>query len=336
MALERLDRLKWNGRSVFEGTGQIGNLWQDIPLFKEAPFSIEDRGENKYLRLIVREPLTEGPGFIFPSDSQDELQIPVATVSKQYKLVQHREIVTSLEMALKGVGINPERLEVILTLTEYGECMQISFFLPNDSPYSFNLGYEDHVLQINALNSVDKSTKLEINLTWYGLSSRTGMPARQDARLKKIHVKSPKSLESAIRDFLKLQLARASEDIRQFKSWYQIKISFEQLSHEKPGPSQIENWIEEVVAKRWGDHSAKRVYYIARKGIDLPYSQNTLISNSVLGTFAPVRNAYDISQVLSWVAGQEGTMQRQLARRMDIPDLMDALIKTEKPLTLAV
>ena len=336
MALEKNVRLKWNSRSILEGSGQIGNLKQEIPEFTEAPFSIGDRGENKYLRLIVREPLKEGKGFLFPSDSQDELQIPVATVSKQYKLVQHRQIVTSLEIALTRVGINPERLEVRLTLTEYGECMQISFFLPNDSPYSFNLGHEDHVLQINALNSVDKSTKLEINLTWYGLNSRTGMPARQNARLKKIHVKSPKSLESAIKGFLEVQLAQASEDIQQFRKWYQIKVSYEELSHTKPSPGQIEHWIERFVAKRWGERSANRVYHLAKKGMDLPRPHQFQHTNPVLSSFAPVRNAYDISQVLSWIASQEGTIQNQHARRMDIPDLMEALIKTQKPLTLSV
>ena len=80
MALKRNDRLKWNSRSILEGNGQIGDLRQEIPQFAEAPFSVEDRGENKYLRLIVREPLKEGQGFLFPSNNQEELQIPVATV----------------------------------------------------------------------------------------------------------------------------------------------------------------------------------------------------------------------------------------------------------------
>ena len=336
MALKRNDRLKWNSRSILEGNGQIGDLRQEIPQFAEAPFSVEDRGENKYLRLIVREPLKEGQGFLFPSNNQEELQIPVATVSKRYKLVQHRHIVMSLEMALKRVGLNPERLEVGLTLTEYGECMQISFFMPNDSPYAFNLGNEDHVLQVNALNSVDKTTKLEINLTWYSLNSQTGMLARRDARLKKIHLKSSKSLESVIKGFLEEQLAQASEDIQRFREWYQIKVSFEQLSHAKPSPSQIEHWIKRFVARRWGEHSAKRVYRIAREGMDLPNPHESQYTNPVLSSFAPVRNAYDISQVLSWIASQEGTIQNQHARRMDIPDLMEALIKTQKPLTLSV
>ena len=70
--------------------------------------------------------------------------------------------------------------------------------------------------------------------------------------------------------------------------------------------------------------------------MDLPSPHESQYTNPVLSSFAPVRNAYDISQVLSWIASQEGTIQNQHARRMDIPDLMEALIKTQKPLTLSV
>ena len=69
------------------------------------------------------------------------------------------------------------------------------------------------------------------------------------------------------------------------------------------------------------------------------FHELTLDSQSrdqIPGTFAPVRNAYDISQVLSWIAGQQGTIHGQLAWLMDIPHLMEALLKTEKPLTLGI
>ena len=56
----------------------------------------------------------------------------------------------------------------------------------------------------------------------------------------------------------------------------------------------------------------------------------------VPGSFAPVRNAYDISQVLSWLASQRTTIQDQLDWMMDIPDLMRALLKEEKPITLSM
>ncbi len=59
-------------------------------------------------------------------------------------------------------------------------------------------------------------------------------------------------------------------------------------------------------------------------------------TDEVPGAFAPVRNAYDISQVLSWIAGHRGTIQEQLKWTMDIPYLMDTLLEVEKPLTLQI
>ena len=51
--------------------------------------------------------------------------------------------------------------------------------------------------------------------------------------------------------------------------------------------------------------------------------------------FTPVENVYHISQVLSWIASQQETIQGQLERMGQIHGLMDALLKQEKlPITL--
>ena len=49
-----------------------------------------------------------------------------------------------------------------------------------------------------------------------------------------------------------------------------------------------------------------------------------------------MRNAYDISQVLSWIVSQRETIEDQFARMMDIPDLIRALLQEEKPITLSM
>ena len=347
MPLELKKNLKWLGRPVLKGTGQIGELRQEIPRFTIAPFSVEGRGVNKYLNLIVREPSKENQGYLLRSENQDEFQIPVATVSKQYKLVQHQHIVEALEDAFKQVGLNPDCLQVKLTITEYGERMWISFTLPKDSQYVFDLNKRTHVLQVNALNSVDKTTALEINLTWYSLNSMTGMLVRRGARLKKIHLKSRKP--EGFEEFLKKQLGHASKDIHRVKTWYQTKVNFEkkELSNVKPSAGQIEHWINTTVAKRWGDHTAARAYHIAKTGYDgeianpsepdvQPHKREVRSKPLVPGSFAPVLNAYDISQVLSWIASQRGTIQDQLEWMMDIPTLMHVLLRQKRPLTLSI
>ena len=88
------------------------------------------------------------------------------------------------------------------------------------------------------------------------------------------------------------------------------------------------------------------MYHIAKTGYDgevnpfaqkvEPHEYKIESTNRVPGSFAPVRNAYDISQVLSWLASRRGTIEDQLDRMMDIPDLMRALLKEEKSITLSM
>lgn len=344
MILRRSKTLKWHGREVLEGSGQISELRQEIPDFRRIPFRIEDGGVNKNLGLIVREPLKKSQGYLFPSND-DEVRIPVATVSKQYELVQHHDVLKVLETALKNIDFDPERLKAELTLTEYGERMRISFTLP-DYEFDPGDGYPI-VLKVNALNSVDKTTALSINLSWYRLVCSNGMMfGTAHARFRKIHLQSRKPEDrkpEAIKKFLEKQLSRASRVQSLYKQWYEKKVFIET----KPSAVQIEHWIDKTLAKRWGVHAAARVYHIAKTGYDgelanpftkgvKPHENKVQSTNRVPGSFAPVRNAYDISQVLSWLASRRGTIEDQLDRMMDIPDLMRALLKEEKPITLSM
>ena len=351
MAFEWYD-LTWEGRNIKKGRGFIDNLRREIPSFKITPFRIEGGGVNKNLQLIVRNPLRTDTGYLLPSD--DEVEIPVATVSKQYNLVQHNDVLKALESALRKINVNPEHLEAELTLTEYGERMWVSFPL---SDYDFDPGDGKSLsLRINALNSVDKTTALEINMTWYRLICENGMMSRTDARLRKIHLKSgdiERSLGEQIQEFLVKQLDRYSEDRRRYEQWYQRRIFISKLSQGKPSPGQIENWLDKSVAKMWNTHTAARAYHIAKTGYDAKFVNpvvknrkkkvrfNELIlvsqsSDQVPGSFAPVRNAYHISQVLSWLASQRGTVQQQLEWMINIPTLMDALLEQEETLTLGI
>ena len=116
-----------------------------------------------------------------------------------------------------------------------------------------------------------------------------------------------------------------------------------------PRRGQIEFWIDEIVAKRWGVHAAARVYHIARKtGYDgeienrfessvKPHERQVQSKVQVPGRFTPVRSACDIWRVLGWFASQRATIQdEQHNRMMEIPDLMRALLKSDKPLTILI
>lgn len=343
--------LTWYSRKVKVFKGSISDLRQEIPYFRRDPFRVDDGGINRHLDIIVRKPLKGNQGYLLPHD--DEGHIPIATVSKQYTLVQHHDVLDALEAALSEKGIEPAKLEAELKLTEYGERMWASFTLPthgfNPDVYTWfdpGDGYPV-VLKVNVLNSVDKTAALEINLAWHRLVCSNGLIYGENVDFKKIH--REKSLKSrAVEQFLDTQLESEQLSMQKKRSekWYATKIVTKTLSEEKPRPSQIEHWIDEIVAKKWNANAATRAYHIAKTGHDgdvappqkgvTPHEREVSSTNEIPGAFAPARNAYDISQVLSWIAGRRGTIQEQLKWMMDIPYLMNALLETEKPLTLQI
>ena len=343
--------LTWYSRKIKVFKGSISELRQEIPYFRRDPFRVDDGGINQHLDIIVRKPLKGNRGYLLPHD--DEGHIPIATVSKQYILVQHHNVLDALEAALSEKGIDLAKLEAELKLTEYGERMWASFTLPthgfNPDVYTWfdpGDGYPV-VLKVNVLNSVDKTAALKINLTWHRLVCSNGLIYGENIDFRKIH--REKSLKSgAVEQFLDTQLEpeQFSRQKKRSEKWYTTKVVTKTLSEEKPNPSQIEYWIDEVVAKKWNANAAARAYHIAKTGYDgdvappqkgvTPHEREVSSTNEIPGAFAPVRNAYDISQVLSWIAGRRGTIQDQLKWMMDIPYLMDTLLKTEKPLTLRV
>lgn len=89
-----------------------------------------------------------------------------------------------------------------------------------------------------------------------------------------------------------------------------------------------------------------RAYYISKTGYDgrfvntgkkkrVKFNELTFIGRTtkVPGAFSPACNAYDISQVLSWIASRQGTVNSQLKMMMDIPGLVRALLR-QKAITL--
>lgn len=343
--------LTWHSRKVTVFQESISDLRKKIPYFRRDPFRVEDGGMNQHLDIIVRKPLKGGSqGYLLPPND-DEAHIPIATVSKKYALVEHHEVLNTLEAAVKKKGIDSAHLLGELRLTEYGERMWASFTLPThgfnpDVPTFFDPGDGyPVVLKVNIFNSVDKTAALKIHLTWHRLVCGNGLIYGEDVDFRRIHRK--KTLTSgAVEEFLDKQLE--SEQVfkqqERSKQWYARKIVSKPLSEEKPSPAQIEHWLDAVVAKEWNANAAARAYHLAKTGYDgnvdpsqkgvSPHALKVGSTHKVPGAFAPVRNAYDISQVLSWIAGHRRNIQEQLKWMLDIPDLMDALLKTEEPLTL--
>lgn len=339
----RLGGRTWHGRETKVWRGVMSELLQHIPTFKEVPCAIANEGENPNLNMIVRDRLRPHPGTLLPGT--DQVQVPIATVSKKYQLVQHRQVLDTLASTLRKKKFDLDLLEAELCLTEFGERMWFSFTLPS---YSFRLPFLDDLdkypmnLTVNALNSVDKSTALEINFYWYRLVCSNGLVYGGNIKFKEIH-RTDSIDPYAIEKFIDCQLEQYESQRQLLREWYEAKIAILDLSESKPNSGQIEKWLEKSVSKTWTIQSAARAYHIAKTGRDGKFSNIQQIKNAkftdlileagteteVPGSFVPVRNAYDMSQVLSWLAGEQGTIQQQLKWMSDIPKLMSALLKAE-------
>jgi hypothetical protein len=171
----RLTDWTWEGATVVELTGTIAELFPLVPTFSRHPFRVGSE-ENRFKDEIRREPLkiTEEP-------------VPVATVSKSYSLIQHRDVLMSVFRALKMIQIDISGVASSLLLSEYGERMQWSCPIPNID-FDPGDGYP-LVLRINCLNSVDTTTVLEITFNWYRLVCSNGMMfGIKDSRLRRRHI----------------------------------------------------------------------------------------------------------------------------------------------------
>ncbi len=169
-----------NGREGTTWTGSIRCLRKKIPNFTQIPFSVE-KDINKYMDLIVREPISDVTVDLGYVEATTRERIPVAAVyngygadlyrgrRQGYKLVEHHMMINDvLESAnLERIHIFSrsessiksefESLEATLYLSIYGARMYIDFLLPYYR--------DDYTLKVACRNSVDKKHALTINLS---------------------------------------------------------------------------------------------------------------------------------------------------------------------------
>lgn len=348
--------ISWYSRNVIFREGTLSEFRQYIPKFEKVPFSLHNEGTNPHLYVIIRERLEQNnQGLLLPNE--DQVRIPIGVVSEKYRLVQHYELLNVLERALHGCGFDVENFKARLWLTEFGERMWISFILAPSEYMDFypdDLDGVEGELTLNAINSVDKSTALTINLSWHRLVCKNGMIIKNDiVDLKRKHTGKLDSdtFEHYLQRYFSRELFEL--EIQKIMSWYTTEVAIKDAFDAKPSSGSIEHWLEYSVSKKWGIHAAARAYHIAKTGLDaeffaepnksskkkkVRYNDLKLRPKSeryVSGSYAPVRNAYDISQVLSWIATQQQTLQIRLKWMMEIPPLMRALLK-HKSITLTI
>jgi hypothetical protein len=307
----RLTGWTWEGGKVTELTGTVADLFPQIPVFTRHPFRSGGE-ENRFRDEIRREPL-----------DLTELPIPVATVSKSYSLIQHRDVLSSVFRALKMIDRDISGVESSLLLSEYGERMQWSCAIPG---VDFNPGDGNPlVLRINCLNSVDTTTVLEINFAWFRLVCGNGMMfGLKESRLRRRHIQSldPGDIAAYLED----ELSTLPQEKSLFQKWHRASVI----------PDDLVPWIDKQLADQWGPHAAARVWHVLTLGIDGEVEQarglrphelslSAPTRTPVPGACAPVATVFHVSQALSWIAGTRQTIPERLDYVKAIPRLMEPL-----------
>jgi hypothetical protein len=104
----------------------------------------------------------------------------------------------------------------------------------------------------------------------------------------------------------------------------------------------VTNWVLRDLNKKWGQQAATKVLAIISSGHDAelnwdlknkwPSEVKVRLMAKVPGSFGAARNAFGISQALTWVAGRRTEIQEELEWRTDVPELLELLTNPEKSL----
>jgi hypothetical protein len=311
--------LKWFNSPVTFHEGTLQEIGAYLPEFERRSFALTQPGNerslmNKRLDTIVRRPFGDDPNFI-----------PVGVVSKEYSLVPHSDVLNVAEEALCAAKIAPEEVKAELKITQYGERMALSLYLPDR--FSFDPG-DNHpmAMRLECFNSVDGSTRFRALMGWFRFVCSNGMVigvTRSDVRRR--HV-GDLGLDD-VAAVLASGINESANERQNFEQWREKQIRLNDLVP----------WIDKDLRTGWGFKAAARLYHICRSGHDCeivgPYKDNTPVTipvreaDKVPGAPAESKNLYDVSQALAWLAKERRDVQEQLVWREKIHSLLAPLVQ---------
>lgn len=308
--------LKWLGSPISKHFGTIEQIIAHIPEFERRPFSLSNEqpliNENQFMDMIVRKGV-----------ANDKAEIPIGVVSKSYQLVQHKEVIDTIVNALSKVGIKPEDVTAELQITKYGERVGLHFQFPKEHNINPGDGHE-LALRLGVFNSVDGSTRFRAVLGWLRFVCSNGMvvgSAQND--YKRRHNQT--LVIADVNELLTQGIELAIADQANLQRWCKTALHQDKLSR----------WIDKEVSNKWGVIAATRAFHIATSGKDVkvvpfakkakPSEKEVELGKKVPGSEKPAKNLYDVSQVLTWLAGQRNDVEEQLTWQRDVPELMAAL-----------
>lgn len=309
---------KWFSSPVSFHDGSLDDIRTYLPDFERRAFALTQPGNersriNTRLDTIVRKPFGDDRNFV-----------PVGVVSKDYALVPHVDVLDVCTEAVGEAGLVPKDVKCELTITEYGERMALSLYLPSE--YSFDPGDEHPLaLRLECFNSVDGSTRFRALMGWFRFVCSNGLiigVTRADVRRR--HVGDIRLGD--VGTVLTAGIEEAEDEKKNFAKWRDHTAE----------PNRLVQWADGELRKAWGFKAATRAFHISRSGHDAdiagsykdhrPTTIPVSLGREVPGAPSASRNLYDVSQVLAWLAQDRRDVQEQLEWRQQIAGLLKPLL----------
>jgi hypothetical protein len=307
-------RPKWFASPVMFHKGTLVDMAEHVPAFERRSLALTQGNGmmsriNERLDMIVRKPL-----------GKDTHYVPVGVVSRDYLLIQHQDVLRTALGAFERNGFSPDTIQTEMELTEYGERMALSMYLPDD--YAFT-PKDDHPmsLRLECFNSVDGSSRFRLFMGWFRLVCSNGLIIGvTSSDLRRRH-RGEICLED-METILQKGIIDSQAEKQRLLQWQGTPVS----------KNVIAPWVEDAIFKAWKFKAATRAYHICHSGRDVeivePYKDKrpttiaVRLTDKVPGAKKCVANLFDVSQVLAWLARQRRDVQEQLAWREKIPELL--------------
>src|SRR5271155_1727281 len=155
---ELAQRRHWLGLPVnLPVEGSFAQILNQLPHFGRQPFTMSsvngsEFAFNAYMDMIYRIPACQG-----------DSSIPVGIVSKNYRLVDHSQVLQAVGDVLVDLGIDSHQIHVRGEWTAYGERARFSLIFPAEDRFSVQLGAQDEMrFRIEIVNSVEGSCRLMV------------------------------------------------------------------------------------------------------------------------------------------------------------------------------
>ena len=313
-----MSELTWVNRIVQETEVTDFAMVRDIiPTFTQEEFKLPNQEGNQYMDVIVKEPLHD-----------DDSRIPLVTVSKNYSLVQHHEVIDKVEESLQKINCVLSETNSSLKLTEYGERMWLSMRFPDVMSFDPGDGKELQ-LQAHVINSVDGSVALTFEMGWYREICTNGL--FKLARGNAIKRKHTKLIDKDIQKFFE-NFKEIEEETETYQLWYDKTIDIED--------EVLCDWIDNTVKHKWGTWMAARAYHAietAKDGrVDLsdamsseekrlhPHTIGIIPEIDIPGS-RPAENMLDVVHAMSYLASHERNISTRYNHMQSLPGIIKEL-----------